>query len=317
MLNDCMTRLVNKLSRSEAIAKVEAEPFKRRTISFYRYRRVQNPEAMRDELWRALEAMGVLGRIYIAREGINAQISVPEAHVDMLRRYLDHFSEWKGVPFKFGLEERGISFWKLTIKVRRQIVADGLPDEAYDLNDVGRHLTAEEWNALADNGAIVVDMRNGYESAVGRFDGALTPSSETFREELPEVLEALKGKEDQTILLYCTGGVRCEKTSAFLKHYGFKDVNQLHGGIIEYTHQVKRDGLENKFKGVNYVFDGRTAEVVTEDKLADCMTCGAKTNRVDNCALVTCHRRMTQCDVCFDTLSGCCGEACANALVLA
>ena len=307
-----MVRLANKLSREDAIKKVEAEPFKRRTISFYRYRRIGNPEQMRDELWRAFEAMGVLGRIYLAKEGVNAQLSIPEHNVDQLKRYLNHFDEFKKMPFKFGLEESNISFWKLTIKVREQIVADGLPDEAYDLENIGRHLTAEEWNEAADNGAIIVDMRNAYESNIGHFDGAITPKVDTFKEELPKVLEELKGKEDQKILLYCTGGVRCEKTSAFLKHHGFEDVNQLHGGIIEYNHQVKKQKLENKYKGMNYVFDGREVEKVTDDKLADCAAegCEEKTNLIMNCGNIQCHKKITLCEECIERLEGCCDAGC-------
>ncbi len=311
-----MVKLANKLNKADAIKLVEAEPFKRRTISFYRYARIGEPEIMRDELWRAFEAMGVLGRIYLAKEGINAQISVPEHNEAQFRRYLNHFPQFKNVPFKYGLEEAHISFWKLTIKVREQIVADGLPDEAYDLQNIGRHLTAKEWNEAADNGAIVVDMRNGYESSIGRFKDAVTPKAETFREELPEVLETLKDKKDQKILLYCTGGVRCEKTSAFLKHHGFTDVNQLHGGIIEYNHQVKRDKLENKFVGKNYVFDGRTTETITEDKLADCLNCGEKTNRILNCANNGCHALFTQCENCGKELEDSCSKACQEILHL-
>lgn len=307
-----MVRLANKLSREDAIKKVEAETFERRTISFYRYRRIGDPEQMRDELWRAFEAMGVLGRIYVAKEGINAQLSIPEHNVDQLKRYLNHFDEFKKMPFKFGLEESNISFWKLTIKVRHQIVADGLPDEAYDLENIGRHLTAEEWNEAADNGAIIVDMRNGYESNIGHFDGAITPKVDTFKEELPQVLEELKGKEDKKILLYCTGGVRCEKTSAYLKHHGFEDVNQLHGGIIEYNHQVKKQKLENKYKGMNYVFDGREVEKVTDDKLADCAAegCNEKTNLIMNCGNIQCHKKITLCSACIESLEGCCNADC-------
>ncbi|GIR58486.1 MAG: hypothetical protein CM15mP65_10670 [Crocinitomicaceae bacterium] len=122
---------------------------------------------------------------------------------------------------------------------------------------MGNHLNAKQWNEAIDKGATVVDMRNHYESEIGHFRSAILPEAETFREELPMVEEILKGKEDENILLYCTGGIRCEKASAYLKHKGFHSVNQLYGGIINYVHEVKKDELENKFIGKNFVFDDR------------------------------------------------------------
>ncbi len=307
-----MTRLANKLNKPQAIERLQKEPFKRRTISFYKYVRIANPNELRDELWRAWEAFGVKGRVYLAHEGINAQICVPEPLLELFRAHVDNFPEFKHVPFKFGLEEQNLSFWKLTIKVRNQIVADGLPEEAYDVENVGRHLSAEEWNSAMDNGAIVVDMRNAYESDIGHFQNAVRPDSNTFRDELPEVLEKLKGKEQEKILLYCTGGVRCEKTSAYLREHGFEDVNQLHGGIIEYTHQVKQNDLPNKFIGANYVFDGRGIEIVTEDKLAPCYTCKTKTNQIVNCANPACHALMPQCETCTEKTESTCSQTCRD-----
>ena len=136
--------------------------------------------------------------------------------------------------------------------MRKQIVADGLEHDEYDVTNVGKHLSAKQWNEAMEKGATVVDMRNHYESEIGRFEGALCPQVETFKEELPKVKQLLKGKEEKTILLYCTGGVRCEKASAYLKHNGFQDVNQLHGGIIDYVRQLDQDeSLANKFEGKN------------------------------------------------------------------
>ena len=142
--------------------------------------------------------------------------------------------------------------------MRNQIVADGLKLGEYDVSNVGMHLDAKAWNKAMNNGATVVDMRNHYESEIGKFEGAICPKAETFKEELPEVKELLEGKEEHQILLYCTGGIRCEKTSAYLKHHGFADVNQLYGGIIDYARQLQQDKtLENKFEGKNFVFDER------------------------------------------------------------
>ena len=127
-------------------------------------------------------------------------------------------------------------------------------------------------------------MRNHYESEIGRFKGAICPETETFREELPVVKKLLEGKERKKILLYCTGGIRCEKTSAYLKHYGFTDVNQLHGGIIDYVRQLKQDtSLKNNFQGRNFVFDERRGERVSNDIISDCHQCGSACDVHVNC----------------------------------
>lgn len=304
-----MTFLANKKSREECLKDLTKEPFARRTVSFYRYVIIEDPKKMRDDLYREWTKLGVLGRIYIAGEGINAQINVPEPKWDEFVNALYAHSEFKDVPFKIATED-GLSFWKLTIKIKKQIVADGLSPEDYDVTNVGTHLSAEEFNQHLENGAIVVDMRNQYESRIGRFENAICPDVDTFREELPAVKEILKGNEDKKILLYCTGGIRCEKASAYLKHQGFKDVNQLHGGIIQYFHEVKQSGLKPRFKGANFVFDGRTAERITDDILTECDQCGAKSDHYTNCSNVICNLLFVQCEACGETMNHCCSQAC-------
>src|SRR5690606_38175713 len=117
---------------------------------------------------------------------------------------------------------------------------------------------------------LVVDMRNHYESEVGHFENAICPDVDTFREALPKVADELKGQKDKNVLLYCTGGIRCEKASAYFKHQGFQKVYQLHGGIIQYAHEIKEKGLPSKFKGKNFVFDERVGERITADVLSEC-----------------------------------------------
>ena len=212
------------------------ESFQRVTLSFYRYVIVEDPQALRDQLWREWSAMQVFGRIYVAKEGINAQLSLPEHYFQAFRMRVDEHEQLKDVPFKIAVEDdarlndkvgQGKSFFRLTIKVRSKIVADGLDDNAFDVTNVGNHLTAIEFNDAMENPeTIVVDMRNHYESEVGHFTNAILPQSESFCEELPIVLDQ-QGK-DKKILMYCTGGFAA-KSKCFLKHHGFKDVNQLYG----------------------------------------------------------------------------------------
>ena len=249
-------QLYNKLSAEERALLIDEAGKDRLTISFYQYYKIENPEILRNHLFIEWDKLEVLGRTYVSNEGINAQISVPAENLEVLKKQLDSISFLKDCRLNIAIEQDNKSFLKLKVKVRDKIVADGLNDETFDVTNKGIHLNAEEFNKkLQDPNTICVDMRNHYESEIGHFENALLPQSETFKEELPEVLEMLKGKEDEKVLLYCTGGIRCEKTSAYLKHHGFNDVNQLHGGIIDYARQIEEEKLPNKFKGKNFVFD--------------------------------------------------------------
>ncbi len=298
------------LNKQEAREKLHNETFERVTVSLYKYVIIKNPQEMRDYLFNIWTKLDCLGRIYIAEEGINAQMSVPKHHWEEFKTLLYAIPEFTGVPFKIGIHHK-TSFYKLQIKVKKQIVADGLSIQDYDIENVGNHLTAEEWNAaMEDDETIVVDMRNHYESEIGHFDGAVTPQVDTFREELPRVAEDLKNNKDKKLLLYCTGGIRCEKASAYLKHQGFQDVNQLHGGIIDYKHQVEQKGLENKFLGSNYVFDHRDPEQINNEIISNCHQCSEKCDRHVNCANLSCNLLFLQCDTCHEKMNGACTKKC-------
>jgi UPF0176 protein len=311
-----MRKLANHLSREQAILKIAAEASPRQTISFYRYVILENPEALRDELFLEWNKLGVLGRVYLSNEGINAQINLPLPNVEAFRKVVDASPYFKDVPFKFAIEEPAIAFWKLMIKVRKQIVADNLPAGTYDITNVGKHLNAEEFNREIEGGAIVVDMRNKYESDIGKFENAVTTDTQRFSDELQEVVEKLKEKKDEKVLLYCTGGIRCEKASAFLKHSGFQDVNQLYGGIINYKHEIEEKKLESKFIGKNYVFDGRMAEAVTDHVIGKCFTCKAPADSYDNCTNDLCHALFIQCATCKEKMFGACSEDCVKIAAL-
>lgn len=309
--------LHNRINKVELKKKLMEEPFKRITLSYYRYIIIEDPKSSRDEMFAAFQHLNIFGRIYIAREGINAQICVPEYSWESFRNYIDNHQYYKNVPLKIAVEDDGKSFYKLTIKVRDKIVADGLDDNSFDVTNVGKHLSAGEFNkAIEDPNSVVIDMRNHYESEVGRFDKAFCPEVDTFRDELPVVLEHLQDKKDKKILLYCTGGIRCEKASAYLKHHGFEDVNQLHGGIIDYARQVKAEGLETKFRGKNFVFDERVGERITDDVLSECHQCGSPSDNHVNCANDDCHLLFIQCEACAEKMKGCCTPECIEMAAL-
>lgn len=275
-------------------------------MSLYRYVKIEKPEEMRDQLYREWYALGVFGRIYLAREGINAQLCVPEKNLEAFKASLESRDEFKNMRLNFAVEQ-GTSFYKLGIKVRKQIVADGLPEDSYDLSNVGTHLSPEEFNvAMEDKNAVVVDMRNFYESRIGRFEGAICPDVDTFREELPQVAEMLEDKKDKKILLYCTGGIRCEKASAYLKSQGFGDVSQLYGGVITYAHTVN----ESKFIGRNFVFDERIAERITDHVLSTCDQCENPCDDYTNCKNMICNLLFLQCAECAEKFAGACSDEC-------
>ena len=304
-------KLFNKLSKVQGLKLLEQEGFERKTVSFYRYVIIDSPYELRDELYESWKEFGVLGRIYLAHEGVNAQLSVPESNFEEFVKLVHANVYFTDIPFKIAVEDDGNSFFKLTIKVRKQIVSDGLPIDEYDVTNVGQHLDAKSWNNALEKGATVVDMRNHYESEIGKFKGAICPDVETFKQELPEVKKILEGKEDEQILLYCTGGIRCEKTSAYLKHHGFQDVNQLHGGIIDYARQLDKDlTLNNNFVGKNFVFDERRGERISDDVISSCHQCGNPFDTHVNCGNVNCNLLFLQCDSCKDKYENCCSVEC-------
>lgn len=293
---------------------IEEAGEKRLTLSFYQYHHIQDPVSFRNELFIAWSNLDVLGRIYVAKEGINAQLSVPASLFTEFKAHLDSYDFLNGIRLNIAIEHDDFSFLKLKIKVRDKIVADGLNDETFDVTNKGVHLKAADFNAiLEDENTILVDMRNHYESEIGHFKGAIKPDVDTFRDSLPIIEEDLSEfKEDKNLVMYCTGGIRCEKASAYFKHKGFQKVYQLEGGIIEYVRQIKAENLENKFIGKNFVFDERRAERVSEDVIAHCHQCGAPCDTHVNCANEACHLLFIQCDNCKEKMQGCCSDTCAE-----
>ncbi|RKS96217.1 oxygen-dependent tRNA uridine(34) hydroxylase TrhO [Chryseobacterium defluvii] len=311
-------QLYNTLSAEERAQLIDEAGKERLTLSFYAYAKIEDPKKFRDELFIAWNALDALGRIYVAKEGINAQMSVPADHFEAFRDTLEAYDFMKGIRLNVAVEQDDHSFLKLTIKVRNKIVADGLNDDTFDVTNKGIHLKAREFNdLLEDPNTIVVDFRNHYESEVGHFEGAITPDVETFRESLPIINEQLQDfKEDKNLLMYCTGGIRCEKASAYFKHQGFKNVFQLEGGIIEYTRQIKEEGIESKFIGKNFVFDHRLGERITDDIIAQCHQCGKPCDNHTNCANDACHLLFIQCDECKAAMENCCSVECVETIHL-
>ena len=311
-------QLYNNLSAKERTTLIEEAGNDRLTISFYKYAKIENPELFRNHLFITWNAFDVLGRIYIAKEGINAQLSVPAENFTAFKNHLDTISFLVNVRLNIAIEHDNFAFLKLKVKVREKIVADGLNDDAFDVTNKGVHVGAEQFNMLIeDPNVVLVDMRNHYESEIGHFKNAVTPDVDTFRESLDIIEDDLKDhKEDKKLVMYCTGGIRCEKASAYYKYKGFKNVYQLEGGIINYTRQVEAEGLENKFIGKNFVFDERRSERISDDVIAHCHQCGTPADLHTNCANEACHLLFIQCESCKAKMENCCSSNCQEIIKL-
>jgi len=306
-----MKKLYNTVDKRVLKERIGKSTEPRVTVSFYKYHQIKNPPFFRDYLFANWEELGVLGRTYIASEGINAQVSVLETQFDEFKNHLYAISFLAGVRFNIAVKSDPKAFYKLIVKIRKKIVADGIEDPTFNASNTGIHLKAVEFNELTSRpNTVLIDMRNHYESEVGHFEGALLPDADTFREEIAMVEGMLKGHEEKNIVMYCTGGIRCEKASAYLKHKGFPNVHQLEGGIIKYARDVKAGGLENRFKGVNFVFDERLAERISDDVIARCHQCGDPFDHHTNCANEACHILFIQCDKCKSNFDNCCSQEC-------
>lgn len=305
-----MALLHNRVSQKEMKQRLFEENEKRITISFYKYIFIEDPQSFRDELYKNLFELNVFGRIYIASEGINAQFSVPEIHFETFKNYLNS-TFLRGVRLNIAVDDDGKSFWVLKIKVRNKIVADGINNPDFDMSKKGQYVDASSFNELTnDPETIVIDMRNHYEYEVGHFENAIELPSDTFREQLPMAVDMMKDEKDKNIIMYCTGGIRCEKASAYMLMNGFKNVYHLEGGIIQYANKAKQENLPNKFLGKNFVFDGRLGEKVGNEIISHCHQCGKLCDKHTNCVNEACHLLFIQCDECAKKYDGCCSTGC-------
>ncbi len=316
------------------------QPVKWIMLSFYRFFKVENPESfaeMLHTLWRPLR---VFGRVYVAKEGVNAQMAVQENVLEHFRLATDSVPGLNGFFFnldtgnvlqgvtvaadeKSYVSEEGncgrqpqLPFKSLHVRARQQIVADGyeLDEEQLNCNvPVGKGLTPSVWHDMVDrDDVIVLDCRNAYESAIGRFISAVPLNTSYFRDTWDTLPAALEGvSQDAQILTYCTGGIRCEKVAAHLvQKLGYTNVMRLNGGIVNYASHCRETQLRSKFLGLNYVFDERMAERITNDSLAQCEMCASPVNSHVNCANVHCHTRFLQCHICSALNEGCCSKGC-------
>ncbi|UOQ51389.1 oxygen-dependent tRNA uridine(34) hydroxylase TrhO [Hymenobacter cellulosivorans] len=278
-----------------------------RVLLYYCYTPIEDPVAFRDEHHRLCLRLNLLGRIIVAHEGLNGTVSGLAADCEEYMRIIKADPRFAALEFKVD-EAPDHTFQKLHVRVKPEIVHSSL-HHVRPHEKTGQHLSPQEFKDLKDrDDVVVVDVRSDYEYNVGRFKNAVTLDMENFRD-FPERIEKLKEFKDKKILTYCTGGVKCEKASAYLLEQGFENVYQLHGGIIKYG--IETGGED--FDGKCYVFDNRvTVDVnrINPTVIAQCHHCGTPSDRMINCANPHCNAHVALCETCGQQLDGACSTAC-------
>ena len=284
-----------------------------RIVLFYQYVPIPDPVALMNEQRFLCVKLGLKGRILIAKEGINATLEGAKEAIDKYCAEVVKIPGFENIHLKIS-EGTGTAFPKLSIKVRDEIVTTHVGDVIDPLRVTGTYLQPEELHAWIEQGEefYIVDMRNDYEQRVGYFAGSILSEFQHFSD-LPSIIPKLESLRGKKILTVCTGGVRCEKASAFLIHNGFDNVYQLYGGMVSYMEKYPNED----FKGKLYVFDGRvcmgfnTSEPEHE-VVGMCELCNTSSERFINCADNKCHRHFICCDECFESRQGFCSVNCGE-----
>ncbi|MFQ3575906.1 MAG: rhodanese-related sulfurtransferase [Cytophagales bacterium] len=276
-------------------------------LLYYCYTHIEDPEQYRDQHHALCLELGILGRIIIAQEGLNGTVS---GTVEACQKYMETVKSdprFADTDFKIDHFPRH-TFQKLHVRVKPEIVHSGLT-HIHPKMKTGKHLSPVEFKKMKDREDVVIlDVRSNYEHKLGKFKNAITLDMENFRE-FPERVKELEHLKDKKILTYCTGGIKCEKASAFLLEQGFGDVYQLHGGIIKYG--IEADGED--FEGKCYVFDNRVAIDVNHVNpvvISSCYICGTKSDRMVNCANPECNIHVPICEKCGEEYEGACSISC-------
>lgn len=306
-----MVILHNVISNKKLKSRMLCDNVPRITISFYKYFSITNTQTFRNDWYITLYNFNVFGRIYIAREGINAQISIPNNVYDNVKRFIRTYSnDLKNVYINRSLDNKR-SFWVLRIKVKKTILADNLCKELHHVHYDGVYLKSIDVNNMLNkNNVTFLDIRNHYEYKIGHFERAINIPVNTFRMQLKEIISFLQHKKNEQIVIYCTGGIRCEKTSSWMMYNGFKYVYQIKGGIIGYVNDAKKNCLPVLFKGKNFVFDARISEMVSHDILSKCSQCENYCDVYKNCYNNSCHNLFIQCIKCSKKFKNCCSYNC-------
>lgn len=279
-------------------------------LLYYKYVTVENPELTCYEHLMVCKSLGLLGRIYISHEGINGTCAGTPEQVQKYQRYMKRHPLFADTAFKID-DSDFLPFRKMFVRTRPELAASDLFNTVDPHTEGGKHLSPAKFHEMIENDPDVVlfDARNNYESRIGTFEGAITPDIKNFRD-LKDKIEDYEDLKDKKLLMFCTGGIRCEKASALFKKNGFKDVYQLEGGIVTYGKKIDKE--ESKYKGKCFVFDDRISVPITEEVLTGCDHCGVSCDRYLNCTNVACNKLFICCDACVEPHNHACSAECAK-----
>lgn len=279
-------------------------------LAFYHFAQIEDPHAEVKRHKQFLESLDARARVYISSQGINAQMSFKAGDAHRYQEWLKTDPRFEDVSFKIDVYHEHV-LPKLTVKVRTELVALG---STPDPQEGGEHVSPSEWKEMLENreeDTLLIDVRNDYETKVGHFEGAECPDIHCFRD-FPEYVHRLAEKHDPAstkVMMYCTGGVRCELYSVLMKEKGFKAVYQLEGGVIRYGHEVGNA----HWKGSLFVFDDRLNVPIAQEGhevISHCSFCSTKTDVYYNCANMACNALFLSCLPCAEKMQGCCCETC-------
>jgi UPF0176 protein len=282
-----------------------------KNILFYKYVDIEDLESFKEEQFELAKSLNLLGTILVAEEGINGCLSGKEKDLEEYKKLLTKDSRFSDIKFKEGGINKH-SFKRLHVRIRKEIVSSSF---MANLRNKAEYIEPKDLKKLLDSNeeVIMLDARNNYEYNIGKFKDAIHLDLDTFRE-LPSKLNQIKKLKNKKIVTYCTGGVRCEKASAFLKENGFENVYQVHGGILTYGQECGNEHWEGKC----FVFDTRGAIDIDpnaqSEPITQCVLCNIPNADLHNCELTSCDKWFTACDDCIKFLEGCCSKKCRNDL---
>ncbi len=281
-----------------------------RLISFYKYVYIENPAVFVDEILSFCLQHELKGKVYISEEGINGNVSGLKENIEKFKAFLTGLELFNNVLFKED-QTADYVFSRMHVRLKKELVNSGLPIFHRSIKTPGKKLSSEKLLDFYESGRefVIVDARNWYESKIGKFKNAITPQLKNFRQ-WPDAAEELKEYKDKTVVTYCTGGIRCEKASAYLVREGFRDVYQLDGGIVAFIKKFP----DTYWLGGVFVFDNRKViEPNTNQELkytAQCRFCGEPSAYYINCHNLECDKIFVVCRKCKYKYNYCCSEEC-------
>ena len=277
--------------------------------SFYKYVHIGNPLEFQQRHLEFCMSLGLKGRILVGEEGINGCVYGTKSQIEKYKHELRENPLLSDIEFKDHITNK-IAYRKMFVRLRKEIVHSGLN---VDLRNTGKFITPKELKEMLDNNEDIVlaDMRNDYESKIGKFRNAITLPMRNFRE-LPNAVKEIEHLKEKRVVVYCTGGIRCEKASAYLNEKGFKNVSQIKGGILKYGEEFP----DTYWEGKCFVFDDRLAIQINKfntEPLEECTWCKKKCDDYLNCHNLDCDKLFICCGECKEKHNKSCSEECSIA----